>query len=50
MKIKHTVVMALCGLALALACKKERSQDVRDFGKVTIDSISPPKSASDALH
>lgn len=48
MKMKHTSVMALCGLILALACKKEHSQDVRDFGKVTIDSISPPKSASDA--
>ncbi len=46
--MKHTAVMALLGLALALACKKEHSQDVRNFGKVTIDSISPPKSASDA--
>lgn len=48
MKMKHTTIMALCSLVLAFACKKEHSQDVRDFGKVTIDSISPPKSASGA--
>lgn len=48
MKMKHTTIMALCCLILALACKKEHSQDVNEFGKVTIDSISPPKSASDA--
>jgi hypothetical protein len=48
MKMKHTFIMAICAITLALACKKEHSQDVRDFGKVTIDSISPPKSSSDA--
>jgi hypothetical protein len=49
MKMKHILITALCCLILALACKKDGSQeDVRNFGKVTIDSISPPKSASDA--
>ena len=48
MKMKHTPVMAIYALVLALACQKDHSLDVRDFGKVTIDSISPPQSASDA--